>query len=133
MYVKENVTLKMGGKSYIELSVLLTSIEFITMKNFLIREKLDKSKFIVFLLWVCLFVCLFYLHLHYLEVLGQGWNLRHSSNSSCCNDNAGFLTCCVTREVRIHHFKKEISQSGFIQKLFKKCDSKLWVRSKDWT
>ena len=42
MYVKENVTLKMGGKSYIELSVLLTSIEFITMKNFLIREKLDK-------------------------------------------------------------------------------------------
>ena len=30
---------------------------------------------------------------------GQGSNLCHSNDPSCCNDNAGSLTCCATREV----------------------------------
>ena len=30
--------------------------------------------------------------------LGQGSNLRHSSDPSCCSGNAGSLTLCATRE-----------------------------------
>ena len=37
------------------------------------------------------------------KFLGQGLNLHHSSNPSHCNDNAGSLTCCVTREHPIWH------------------------------
>ena len=32
---------------------------------------------------------------------GQGWDLNHSSDLSCCSDNAGSLTCCTTRELPI--------------------------------
>ena len=31
--------------------------------------------------------------------LGQGSNLRHSNNPSCCNDNARSLSHCTTREL----------------------------------
>ena len=33
------------------------------------------------------------------KFLGQGLNLSHSSNLSCCSDNARSLTCCTTREL----------------------------------
>ena len=32
------------------------------------------------------------------KFLGQGLNLRHSSDLSHCSDNWGSLTCCATRE-----------------------------------
>ena len=35
-------------------------------------------------------------------ILGQGLNLSHSNNQSHCNDKAGSLTCCSTKEV-LHH------------------------------
>ena len=33
------------------------------------------------------------------KFLGRGLNWRHSSNPSCCSDNAGPLTHCATREL----------------------------------
>ena len=46
--------------------------------------------FFSFYLWPCLSIRKF---------LGQGSNLCHSSNQSCCSDNAGSLTCCATKEL----------------------------------
>ena len=37
---------------------------------------------------------------------GQGLNLHHSSDSSCCSDNARSLTHCATRELLKHSFFK---------------------------
>ena len=48
------------------------------------------------------FCFLFFCHPHGLRKFwGQGLKLRHS-DSSCCGDNAGPLTCCATREHLTH-------------------------------
>ena len=50
---------------------------------------------------VCLFVCLFVFgHANTMwKIPGQGSNPHHSSNPSCCRDNAGSSTHCTTREL----------------------------------
>ena len=58
----------------------------------------------------------FFNHAHSMwKFLGQGSNLCHSSNPSCCSGNAESLTCCATRELFIYlfvfasaHFKIEL-------------------------
>ena len=42
-----------------------------------------------------------------LKFLGQGSNPCHSSDLSCCSDNAGSLTCRATRELPNLHFSNE--------------------------
>ena len=47
----------------------------------------------------------FFNHAHSMwKFLGQGSNLCHRSNPSCCSGNAESLTCCATRELFIYLF-----------------------------
>ena len=43
----------------------------------------------------------FWWHRQHVEILGQRLNLCHSSDLSCCSDNARSLTHCATRELPI--------------------------------
>ena len=45
------------------------------------------------------------------KFLGQGWYLCHSSNLSCCSDNARTLTHYTTRELKIQPFKLQFRSS----------------------
>ena len=49
-------------------------------------------------------------HLQHVEVLGQGSNQRHSSDSSHLGDNAGSLTCCTTRELQWASIREDSQQ-----------------------
>ena len=44
---------------------------------------------------------------------GQGSNPCHNSNPSCCSDNAGSLTCCVTELPRTAYFWQSWLQRTF--------------------
>ena len=48
------------------------------------------------------------------KFLVQGLNLRHSSDSSHCSDNAGSLTCCTTSELQGNIFIACPHGSGFL-------------------
>ena len=51
-----------------------------------------------------LFICLFWPRQRHVEVPRPGLNLRHSSDSSHCSDNARSLTCWATRELPVFWF-----------------------------
>ena len=57
----------------------------------------------IHLTYVCMYVCIFFFFFWpgpwHVEV-GQGSNSHHSSDPSCCSDNARSLTCYATRELR---------------------------------
>ena len=47
------------------------------------------------------------------KFLGQGSNLRHTSDLSCCNDNTRSLTHCATREFWVNCFIKNSKKYYF--------------------
>ena len=47
------------------------------------------------------------------KFLGQGSNMSHNSNLSCCSAKAGSLTCCTTRELLNPEIYHAITQRPF--------------------
>ena len=56
----------------------------------------------IFSLCLILFFFFSWQLLWHAEVLGQGSNLCHSYNPSCCSGNARSLTCCTTGELLLN-------------------------------
>ena len=71
-------------------------------------------KIVYFFFW-CLFVCLFVFCFvctrPMSKFLGHGLNLNHSSDPSCCNDNARSLTCCAARELQFTFYFNHLNAS----------------------
>ena len=48
------------------------------------------------------FCLLFACALSMCKFSGQKKNPHHRSDPSCCSDNVGYLTCCITRELHVY-------------------------------